>query len=114
VGCICDNDVDVKSDELGRDFLVTVIAALCPPILNRDVATVDPSEFAEPLHESGNPLALDRRRGTQKSDGRRPARLLCARRERPHGAAERGYEFSSFDVACHVTLRLGVIHAIEG
>ena len=26
---------------------------------------------------------------------------------------ERGQEFSSFDVACHVTLRLGVIHAME-
>ena len=35
--------------------------------------------------------------------------LLRARRERPcrHRAAERGQEFSSCDVACHVTLRLG-------
>src|SRR5262245_26057773 len=42
--------------------------------------------------------------------------LLRMRRERPRGrrAAERGYEFSSSDVACHVTLRLGVIHAMEG
>src|SRR5262245_6663928 len=38
-----------------------------------------------------------------------------ARRERPRGGrpAERGQEFSSFDVACHVTLRWGVIHAME-
>jgi hypothetical protein len=28
-------------------------------------------------------------------------------------AAERRQQFSSFDVACHVTLRLGVIHAME-
>src|SRR6516165_11415494 len=27
---------------------------------------------------------------------------------------QRGQEFSSSDVACHVTLRLGVIHAMEG
>src|SRR5262249_49214060 len=27
---------------------------------------------------------------------------------------QRGEEFSSSDVACHVTLRLGVIHAMEG
>src|SRR5262249_4593023 len=41
--------------------------------------------------------------------------LLRARRERPgHSrAAEHGYEFSSSDVACHVTLRLGVMHAME-
>jgi len=29
-------------------------------------------------------------------------------------AAERGQELSSSDVACHVTLRLGVTHAMEG
>jgi hypothetical protein len=41
--------------------------------------------------------------------------LLRARCERPRRrAAERGQEFSSSDVACHLTLRLGVIHAMEG
>jgi hypothetical protein len=46
----------------------------------------------------------------------RELRLLRARRERPRNrrAAERRYEFSSSDVACHVTLPLGVIHAMEG
>src|SRR5262245_50254289 len=40
--------------------------------------------------------------------------LLRPRRERPRRrAAERGQELSSCDVACHVTLRLGVIHAME-
>jgi hypothetical protein len=36
--------------------------------------------------------------------------LLRARRERPSDgcrAAERGEEFSAFDVACHVTFRFG-------
>jgi hypothetical protein len=36
--------------------------------------------------------------------------------EQPRGrrATERRQEFSSFDVACRVTLQLGVIHAMEG
>src|SRR5262245_27828266 len=39
--------------------------------------------------------------------------LLRSRRERPRRrrAAEPRQEFSSFDMDCHVTLRLGVIHA---
>jgi hypothetical protein len=77
-GCHRDNDIDLEPDELGRDFCVTLIAALCPTILNREVATVDPSEFAKPLNKSGNPLALNRRVGTQESDGRQFARLLRA------------------------------------
>src|SRR5262249_11845011 len=57
---------------------------LCPAILNREVATVDPSEFAEPLYKSGNPLAVYRRRGdAQEPDGRQFAWLLRPRRERP-------------------------------
>ena len=38
--------------------------------------------------------------------------LLRTRRERTRSrsAKKRGQEFSSSDVACHVTLRLGVIH----
>jgi hypothetical protein len=90
-GCHRDNDIDLEPDELGRDFCGALIAALGPAILNREVATVDPSEFAEPLHKSGNPLALDRRRGAQESDGRQLARLLCPRRERPRcRTTERG------------------------
>src|SRR5262245_64442799 len=47
--------------------------------------------------------------------GQSSTRLLRTRRERPRRrAAERGQEFSSFDAACHVTLRLGVILAMEG
>jgi hypothetical protein len=50
----------------------------------------------------------------QHADAPHPLALLRTRRERPGDcAAKRGYEFSSSDVACHVTLRLGVIHATE-
>src|SRR6516225_10567220 len=49
----------------------------------------------------------------QKPDHRH-RRLLRVRRERPRGrAAECIQQFPPSDVACHVTLRLGVIHAME-
>jgi hypothetical protein len=64
-------------------FCVAFIAALCPAILNREVATVNPSEFAEPPNKSGNPIAVNRRVGTQESDGRYFARLLRPRCKRP-------------------------------
>src|SRR5262245_25583582 len=44
----------------------------------------DPSEFAQPLHKSGDPMALDRRCArAQETDGRQLSRLLRSRRERP-------------------------------
>jgi hypothetical protein len=68
-----------------------------------------------------NPLSTLYHRPTSTGVSERAAdhrhrRLLRPRRERPRDrrTAERGQEFSSFDVACHVTLRLGVIHAMEG
>jgi len=81
------------------------LRAHCPAILDREVATIDPSEFTQPLHKSGNPLALDRRRGAQEPDGRQFARLLRARRERPRGrhAAEERDELA----ASHSIILLG-------
>ena len=76
-GCHRDNDIDLEPDELGRAFRVALIAALCPAILNREVATVDPTEFAEPLNKSGNPWALNRRVAAQESDDRQLPRLLA-------------------------------------
>jgi hypothetical protein len=56
---------------------------------------LDPTELAQPLHESSSPLAL-RGRGAlaQESDGRQFPRLMCARRERPGEcrAAKKGDE----------------------
>src|SRR5262249_45236524 len=68
----------------GGDLGEALAASLCPANLNRDVATFHPTEFAQTLHECGEPLALDRgRRGTQESDGRQLAGLLRAHRDRP-------------------------------
>jgi hypothetical protein len=63
-GCHRDNDIDLEPDQLGRVFCVALIAALCPAILNREVSTIYPTEFSEPLNKSGNPLALNRRIST--------------------------------------------------
>src|SRR5262249_47382698 len=96
-GCRRHNYIHLESDELGRVFCVALAAALCPAILDRQVATVDPSEFAEPLNKSGNPVALNRRVGTQEADGRQLARLLRGRRERPRNrAAEQRDEVAPF------------------
>src|SRR5262245_5726171 len=53
-----------------------------------------------------------RRERHDNGDGSRRI-SLCPRCERPRDsrASERRYEFSSSNVACHVTLRVGVIHA---
>jgi transposase len=69
----------------------------------------------EPLAKSAQTIHQRVRRPAVEHPDHRHRGLLRARRERPgRRAAERRQEFSSSDVACHVTLRLGVIHATEG
>src|SRR5215471_18658948 len=94
-----ENDIDLEPDQFGGNLSETLAAALRPANLNRDVATFHPTEFAQPLHECGEPLALDQGRGgAQESDGRQLAGLLRARRERPrrHRAAEQRDERAPF------------------
>jgi hypothetical protein len=57
-----DYDIDLELDELGSDFGETLVTSLAIPILDRDIATFDPTEFVQSLDESGGPLAHDRRR----------------------------------------------------
>ena len=66
----------------------------------KTVAIRSPRRRSQPLHKSGNPLALDRSRGTQEPDGRQPRRLLSARRQRPRRcrAAEQRDEVASLHV----------------
>src|SRR5262249_746438 len=79
-----ENDIELGPDQFGGDVSETLAAALRPANLNRDVATFHPTEFAQPLHECGEPLALDQGRGgAQESDGRQLAGLLRVGRERP-------------------------------
>ena len=98
-GAVRDNDIDLEPDELGGDLGEALAASLRPAILDRDGATLDPTEFAQPLHESGDPLAVGRRRArAQEPDGRQLAGLLRARRERPRRrrAAEKRDELAAF------------------
>src|SRR5262247_4034233 len=88
-----DNDIDLQPDELGRDLGEALVASFPPAILDRDVATVDPAEFAQSLHKCSGPFASSRTRAlAQKPDRRQLCCLLPARRERPSccRAAERG------------------------
>ena len=48
------DDVDVVLHELRHGIVGALDAALCPAEVNRDVATVGPSEFSQPLHERGD------------------------------------------------------------
>src|SRR5262249_12853575 len=85
----CDNDINLALDEFGGDLGGALVASLRPSILDCDGATIDPTEFAQPLGEGGVPLALGRRYArTQDSDGRP---FVARRRKRPRGrrAAER-------------------------
>src|SRR4029450_1616761 len=51
-------------------------------------AALDPAEFAQSLHESGDPFASRRTRALpQETDGRQLASLLRAPPERPHRRA---------------------------
>jgi hypothetical protein len=87
-GSIGNNDVDLEPDELGRDLCSALGAPLCPTNLDGDGACLDPAEFTQPLYQSGEPVALGRRRAlAQEPDGRQLRRLLRARRERPRGRA---------------------------
>src|SRR5262245_18946025 len=93
----CDNNIDLETDKLGGDLGETLEASLRPTNLDDDGTALDPSEFAQPLFKSGDPLA---RGGTrlpaQKPDGRQLARLLGPRRERPRrSAAEQTDEFAA-------------------
>src|SRR5262249_56912321 len=92
-----DNNIDLEPDELGRELGGALVAALRPAIREREVATLNPAEFAQPLHQHGVPLAVRCRRARDKaSDGYQFPELLRLRRERPRGccAAKQCDEFS--------------------
>jgi len=64
------NDIDFLPDELSNDLGCALAASLRPSNLDPGGPTLDPAEFAQPVHESGNPLVLNRgRRRAQEPDG---------------------------------------------
>src|SRR5262249_41966324 len=98
---ICDNNIDFESDELGRKHGGAIAASLSPAILDHEVATFDPAEYAQPLQKSVDPMAMGRKRTrAQELDGRWLRRLLRACSERPRcRAAEQRDELASCDNA---------------
>jgi hypothetical protein len=54
------NDIDFLPDELGNDLARAHAACLRPSNLDGEGPTANPAEFAQPLHESGDPLVLNR------------------------------------------------------
>src|SRR5262249_30615621 len=86
----CNNDIDLEPDELSRDFGVALAAPFRPAILDRDGAPFDPAKSAQALYKSSKGRGLNRRSGrAQVPNRRKPARLLCLRRNRPRRAAEK-------------------------
>src|SRR5262249_32257407 len=57
-GSRCDNDINPEPDQLGSERSCTLVAALGPPILDRDIGTVDPAQLSQPLQERGCPFGL--------------------------------------------------------
>jgi hypothetical protein len=73
-------------DELAYDLGRALDTSLCPAVLDRHVAALDPTEFAQPLHKGGGPVSPGRGRAdAEEPDSRQVPRLLRARRERPRG-----------------------------
>src|SRR5262245_50707593 len=60
-GVVRENNIDLQPDELSRDLGETFAAPVCPMILDRDIAPLKPTKFAQSLHEGGDPLGCDRR-----------------------------------------------------
>jgi hypothetical protein len=81
-------------------------------MVDRHALARDVAHLIEALPEGRELPSIGLNAAEQADDRHRT--LLRPRRERPRscGAAERGQELSSSDVACHATLRLGVIHAM--
>jgi hypothetical protein len=104
------------ADEVDHERGQAIVLAAQPVVLDDHVLAPDVAGFAEAFRERGCMARGAIERPTADKADHRHRRLLCARRARPryHCAAERGQQFPSSDVARHVTLRLGVIHAMEG
>jgi hypothetical protein len=66
-----DDDIDLKPDELSSDLIIAVAAPFRVALLDRDGATLDPTEFVQSLYQRGEPWAVRCRRGWDKQpDGR--------------------------------------------
>jgi hypothetical protein len=77
-----DNHVDFEADKLGGDLGVAFGASFRPAILDRNGATLDPTQFTHSRHKSSRPWTEGRSICAQETDGRQLFRLLRERGER--------------------------------
>src|SRR5262245_17547812 len=110
-------DIDIQRYKFSGHTLEALRCLIRKPMLKLDVTPIDvaqPCKTFEQRVEVWDLLLWTTRMPEITNCGNFSA-LLRPRRERPRGrAAEQGQEFSSSDVACHVTPPVGVIHAMEG
>jgi hypothetical protein len=104
-----ENGVDFEPHEFRSGLSVALVATFRPTVLDLDRSTFYPAEFAKSLHQSGNHMALRRRRArTHETDSWQLDALLRPHREWPrYRAAKRDKEFSPPAVDCHATLPWG-------
>src|SRR5262249_26534155 len=81
--------LNLKPNELSQEFFSGFPASLRPPILDRNIATFDPAEFAQPAQKrSAKRACRAAAAGAEKAHGPQFSRLLRPRRERPCRCAE--------------------------
>src|SRR5262249_6654510 len=117
-GATREDEFRCKRNQFCRVFALVILIAYGPTRVDLNAVSDGPSQLLQPLQKcrvAGLHLRGARRPGHERAHAPHLLPLLRACRERPCSrcAAERRSEFSSSVVACHVTLRLGVIHAME-
>src|SRR5262249_46267498 len=72
-----DDNIDLSLNKFARKLSVAIIAPLRPAIFDRDIAPIDPVEFAQPILKRSDVRAPDCRRSrAEEADRCRGARLL--------------------------------------
>src|SRR5262249_43795447 len=81
--CRRNNEIDLQSSELGGELGEALSASLRPAVFDRNIAILNPTELAQSLHKSGDPLALNQRCGAPEGAGGGRLAPRPPRRERP-------------------------------
>src|SRR5262249_10445622 len=95
----CEDDIDLKPNEFGRDLGKSLVASIRPAIFDCNGTAIGPAEFTQSPHKGRRPTTPGRGRAcTQKPEGGRLARRRGASRERPRCgcAAKQRDEFAAF------------------
>jgi len=105
----CGDDSHSALDKLGHQCRHTIELILSPTIFDYDVAAIDETGFAEALTKCRGEMGASIGGALMEKPDHRN-RLLCACGEWPRDscAAKQCNKLAPSDVACHLTLRLGV------